>query len=301
MKHFDAIIVGAGIAGASLAAEIAPLMSVLILEMEDQPGYHTTGRSNAFWHATYGGPAVEPLTTASLEWLRSPPAEFAGSGFLSARGAITLAHHQSQSALDQFAASFSGTRIELERIGRDGLMAMIPGLRPEWQSGILERSCFDIDVAALHSFCLAVARKHGAVLSCRQELTSAARLRGNWQIETRDGVFTATVLINAAGAWADQVAMVAGARPLGIQPYRRTITQLSVESEVPADLPLVIDVDGAFYFRPDHGQVWLSPHDETPSAACDAAPEELDIAVAIDRFEKVVDWPIRHVGQAGQG
>ena len=142
MKHFDAIIVGAGIAGASLAAEIAPLMSVFILEMEDQPGYHTTGRSNAFWHATYGGPAVEPLTTASLEWLRSPPAEFAGSGFLSARGAITLAHHQSQSALDQFAASFSGTRIKLERIGRDGLMAMIQAFGPNgrlafWNAAVL--------------------------------------------------------------------------------------------------------------------------------------------------------------------
>jgi D-arginine dehydrogenase len=295
MNHYDAIIVGGGIAGASLAAELAPLMSVLILEMEAQPGYHTTGRSNAFWHATYGGPGVEPLTSASLAWLQSPPVDVSPDGFLSPRGAITLAHADAGDELDRFVAGFSGSSIALERIDRAALALQIPGLRADWQSAVLERGCFDIDVARLHGAYLAAARRSGAVLACRQSLTLAKQERGIWHVETRDAAYSGGLLINAAGAWADEVARIADVRPLGIQPFRRTIMQIAVDAPVPADLPLVIDIAGSFYFKPDNGQIWLSPHDEIPSDACDAAPDELDVALAIDRFEKVVDWPVRRV------
>ena len=98
--------------------------------------------------------------------------------------------------------------------------------------------------------------------------------------------------MTAAGAWADEVAALAGARPLGIAPLRRTIAQLRTDPPPAADLPLVLDINGGFYFKPEHGKLWLSPHEETPSVPCDAAPEELDVAIAIDRFEQVVDWRV---------
>jgi D-arginine dehydrogenase len=301
MTHFDVAIIGAGIAGASLAAEIAPYRSVLILEMEDQPGYHTTGRSNAFWHATYGGPDIAPLSSASLAWLRSPPAEFGADGFLSARGAIMLSHRDTVDRLDAFMADFAGTDIDLERMGRTALENLIPGLLPEWDAAILERSCFDIDVAAVHAAYVAIAKRNGAALACRSGLI-AAQLDGKvWSLHTQKAAYTADVVINAAGAWADEVAQMFGAKPLGIKPYRRTIAQVSVGADVPDDLPLIMDVSGRFYFRPERGQIWLSPNDETPSPACDSAPDELDIARAIDRLEKVVDWPVQRVTKSWAG
>jgi D-arginine dehydrogenase len=301
MMHFDVAIIGAGIAGASLAAEIAPHRSVLILEMEDQPGYHTTGRSNAFWHATYGGPDIAPLSSASLTWLRSPPAEFGADGFLSSRGAIMLSHRETVDQLDAFMADFAGTDIDLERIDRTALEKLIPGLLPEWDVAIIERSCFDIDVAAVHAAYLAIAKRNGAALVCRASLIAAQRDGQVWTLQTQKSQYSADIVINASGAWADDVAQIFGAKPLGIKPYRRTIAQVSVGADVPDDLPLVMDVSGRFYFRPEHGQVWLSPNDETPSVACDAAPDEFDIARAVDQLQRVVNWPVQRVTKSWAG
>ena len=294
MSHYDVAIIGAGIAGASLAAELAPYLSAVILETEAQPGYHATGRSNAFWHQTYGGPLIEPLTTASLEWLRD-------AGFLHKRGALTLARAEDQGALDGFVDGFAGSGVALEMLGRGALAERVPGLRPEWDRAVYEDECYDIDVAAYHAACLRTAKRHGAVLAANAQLERAERRGKQWQLSTRGGDFAAGMIVNAAGAWADDVARTAGAAPLGIQPYRRTILQLLVDAEVPADLPLVIDVSGNFYFKPESGRVWLSPHDESATPPCDAAPEEYDIALAIDRFEHVVDWPVRRVEHSWAG
>jgi D-arginine dehydrogenase len=301
MTHFDVAIIGAGIAGASLAAEIAPYRSVLILEMEDQPGYHTTGRSNAFWHATYGGPDIAPLSSASLAWLRSPPTEFGADGFLSSRGAVMLSHRETVDQLDTFVADFADTDIALERMDRKALEKLIPGLLPGWDAAIIESSCFDIDVAAVHAAYLAIAKRNGAALVCRSGLITAQRHGQVWSLNTHKSHYTADIVINAAGAWADGVAQIFGAKPLGITPYRRTIAQVSVGADVPDDLPLIMDVAGRFYFRPEHGQIWLSPNDETPSPACDAAPDELDIARAVDQLQKVVDWPVQRVTKSWAG
>lgn len=301
MTHYDVAIIGAGIAGASLAAEIVPHRSVLLLEAEAQPGYHTTGRSNAFWHATYGGPLIEPLTSASLDWLRTPPESFAEAGFLSPRGAITLARDEDSAALEAFAAGFAGSDVALEHWNRAILDAHVPGLRSAWTHGVYEEGCYDIDVAAYHAACLRMVRRGGGAIMTSARLEGLSRSNGAWSLRTTQGESTADVVVNAAGAWADVVAEMARARPIGIQPYRRTITQISVSAEVPADMPFVIDVNGGFYFKPESGSIWLSPHDETPSPACDAAPEELDIAIAIDRFEQVVDWPVCRVEHSWAG
>jgi D-arginine dehydrogenase len=280
----DVAIIGAGMAGASLAAEIAGAASLLILEAEARPGFHATGRSAAFWSETYGGPLIQPLTSASRPAL---------APYLSPRGAIHIADEGGREALAALAAEFAGAEVALERLGRGALEARLPGLRPGWDEGLFEPTCADIDVAALHASCLAKARRAGAALVTDARIARIERSASRWLI---DGTYEADVLVNAAGAWADEVAVLAGERPIGIAPYRRTIAQLRVDPPPPADLPLVIDAAGRFYFKPEAGgRLWLSPHDETPSAACDCAPEEIDVAVAIDRLQRVVDWRIEAV------
>lgn len=283
MSRYDVAIAGAGIVGAALAAELAPHASVVLLESEDQPGYHSTGRSAAFWSETYGGPGVQPLTTASGAALRD-------GGFLEPLGSLHIGRAGEAAAMDAFFDAFDGTGIPLERVDPH---ALVPGLRPEWTLGIIESSCAYIDVAALHADALGRARRAGAVLMTRAGVEQATHGAGGWRIETPSGEVTADTLVDAAGAWADPVAERAGVRPLGIQPYRRTIVQLRTDPAAPEGMPHVAHIGGDFYFKPEAGgRLWLSPHDETPTDPCDAAPEELDIAIAIDRFEQVVDWRI---------
>jgi D-arginine dehydrogenase len=287
--RYDIAIVGAGMAGASLAASVAGEGSVVLLEAEQRPGYHATGRSAAFWTESYGGPMVQPLTAASGPYLRD-------HGFLSPRGALTVGRDGESEAIDRFVRDYAALGVRVERLGRPELESQIPGLRPGWNHGALEPSCADIDVAALHQHYLAKARRGGAELRTRSQMVAASRDAGGWQIELVDGVrLSCDLLVNAAGAWADEVARMAGVTPLGITPLRRTIAQLAVSPAAPADLPLVLDVSERFYFKPEAGGVWLSPHDETPSDPCDAAAEEIDIAIAIERFGEVVDWRVNRV------
>jgi len=288
----DVTVIGAGMAGASLAAELAGRCSVLILEAERHPGYHATGRSAAFWSESYGGPLVRPLTSASGAFL-------ADNGFLRPRGAIHLSDGSGDGALDELQTQFPA--VGLRPLGRAALEAAIPGLKPGWDKGIAEPSCADIDVAGLHAFYLKRARAQGAALVTDARLVAAERRR-RWRIETTADAYQADILVDAAGAWADQVALAAGERPLGIRPYRRTLVQLRVDPPAPADLPLVIDAAGRFYFKPEAGgRLWLSPHDETPCEPGDCAPEEIDVATAIDRLERVVDWRVAAVERKWAG
>lgn len=293
MAAYDVIIVGAGIAGAGLAAEVAPHARVLLLEMEDQPGRHATGRSAAFWSETYGGPAIQPLTTASQ-------APLDAGGWLQPLGAIQIGREEDRAQRDAFIDRFADSGIALEPINPQGI---IPGLRADWTVGVREPSCAYIDVAGLHADFLGRARRAGAVIETRSALESASRGDdGLWHVVTRAGRASAPILANAAGAWADDVAARSGIAPIGITPYRRTLVQLDVDPPVPDATPHVASLGGSFYFKPEAGgKLWLSPHDETPSAAVDAAPEELDIAIAIDRLESVVDWRIKRVERAWAG
>lgn len=288
-ERFDIAIVGAGMAGASLAAELAGSTRVLVLEAEDEPGYHTTGRSAAFWTESYGGPGVQPLTSASGPVLQA-------LGVLAPRQALTIGTAAQRDEVEAFAQTYAGLGITVKRLDRPELEARIPGLRSAWMHGALEPSCSDIDVAGLHQHYLAAMRAGGASLWCRARLVSANRDAAGWSLTLSDGRHVrCDVLVDAAGAWADLVAELAGAEPLGIAPLRRTIAQLRVDPPVPAALPLVLDVGGQFYFKPESGRLWLSPHDETPSAPCDAAADELDVATAIARLEQVVDWTVQRV------
>jgi len=302
VTRFDVAVVGAGMAGASLAAEIAGQASVLILEAEDQPGYHSTGRSAAFWSESYGGPFIQPLTSASGRFLADPPADFAEAPFLSPRGAIHLADPEGEPRLAALAEEFAGSSVPLEPMDRAALEAALPGLRPGWDRGLYEPTCADIDVARLHAAYLKRARARGAFVQTGARVEQAERREQGWRIETRAGAFEAAILVNAAGAWADAVAAAASERALGIQPYRRTLSQLRIDPPAPAALPLVIDACARFYFKPEAGgRLWLSPHDETACEPGDCAAEEYDVALAIDRMQQAVDWRVERVERSWAG
>ena len=292
---YDFAVIGAGMAGASIAAELAPHARVLVLEAEDAPGYHSTGRSAAFWEECYGGPGVVPLTLASGRYL-------AEHGLLTKRGALYIGRAEDRATMDAFVRDFDGTGVAIERLASEGVRARLPQLREEWCDGIYEDACADIDVAGLHQHYLKALKAGGADLVCRARVCAIKRESGLWRIVTESGSsFRAGQIVNAAGAWADIVADLAGVRRLGIEPMRRTVVQLRVDPQAPADLPLVLDISGGFYFKPDGGRLWLSPHDEIPSAPCDAAPEEIDVAQAIDRFLAATTWTIEAVERRWAG
>ena len=296
MTVFDFAIAGAGIAGASLAAELAQGgATVLLLEAEDQPGYHSTGRSAAFWDECYGGPDVVPLTLASGPYLRE-------HGFLRQRGALYIGREDEGAQIDSFLARYCDTGASIERVGASQIRKAVRGVREDWSHGVWEPACADIDVAGLHAHYLARARAGGVALKCRAHLVGAVRAADTWTLTLEDGrSFKAAMLVNAAGAWADEVATFAGAKPLRLKAFSRTVVQARTDPAPPPDMPLVLDISGRFYFKPEAGRLWLSPHDEVPSLPQDVAPEELSVAEAIDRFEQVVDWRIERVEKRWAG
>lgn len=293
-EHYDIAIIGAGMAGASLAAELAPFAKVLLAEAEDLPGYHATGRSAAFWEECYGGPDITPLTRASYDYLND-------LGCLRKRGALYIGRDQDEAAISAFERSYGDAGVSIERIGRAELQRAIGGLKAEWTTAISQPDCSDIDVGALHQHYLSQAKRLGVELRCRAPLASAEREGSGWRLAVAGADIRANIVVNAAGAWADTIAKIAGVAGLGITPFRRTVAQLRVNPPARDDLPLVLDINGQFYFKPDNARLWVSPHDETPSAPCDAAAEEVDVAHAISRIENVVDWPVEAVERKWAG
>ena len=291
---FDVVIVGGGIAGASLGAEIAGQRRTLIVEAEEYCGFHSTGRSAAFWLESYGGPKVSALSGASRPFLEAPPAHFSESGFLRTRGAVHLGR-------DEQPESPEG--VESRPLDREELHRLVPGIRLGWHFAVYEPGCADIDVAALHAAYLRQFKKRGGRIETNARLDRATLHAGRWAIRLDNGeTVQAGTLVNAAGAWADDVANRCGARPLGIAPKRRTMVQLKVGRRGLKDIPLVDDAAGTFYFKGESdSSIWLTPHDEIATDPCDAAPEEIDVATAIDRFEQVVDWPIERVERRWAG
>lgn len=305
MTHADIVIVGAGIGGASLAwalKEAAPQLKLLLLEAEDNPAYHTTGRSAAFYAETYGGPDIQPLTTSSKAFFLQPPRGFCDTALVSPRGALHIRHADQRGALAALEREFVEGGVAHQRLGPEGIRAKLPQLREEWaETAIWEPGCADIDVAALHQAYLRGAKWGGAELVLNARLERAERRDGHWTIGTTAGEFQASTIVNAAGAWADPVAEACGAPPIGIAALRRTIVVTDVRPDAPADMPVVMDAGGSLYFKPDGGRLWISPHDETPDVPHDVQPDEMDMAVALDRFEQMCDWPIRRLASKWAG
>lgn len=299
MDSIDVLIVGGGIAGASLGARLAGSRSVLIVEAEDMCGRHATGRSAAFWQASLGGDTPERrLSLASKPMF---DANWPGSDtpLLRPRGAVHLTGPSGEEFED--IGDLSGEYVP-RHMDRDELDALIPGLRKQWTGAWYESSCADIEVAAFHNACLAAVRRQGGTVRTDAALCSARREGGRWKVETGAGQVEAGIIVNAAGAWGEQVARRSGVEELGLQPKRRTVVQLRVGRRGLRDLPFVTDLHESFYFKGEgDNSVWVCPLDETPVDPCDAAPEEIDVATAIDRFEKAVEWPVEAVERKWAG
>ena len=299
---FDVIVLGAGMAGASIAAELAPHRRVLLLEREDQPGRHTTGRSAAMFFESYGNATVRGLTRASRAFLEQPPEGFAEVPLMIPRAALFVA---GQEALPRLQAMIDAPDAAptLCRLSPAQTLALVPILRPEAVAGgALDDSGCDMEVAAILQGYLRLVRRGGAQVVLGGADVLLQRAGGLWTVDSRAGRFQAPVLVNATGAWADVVARQAGARPVGLQPMRRTaMTIPAPEGHDTRHWPMVIDVDETVYFKPDAGQFLLSPANEDPMDPCDVAPEELDIAIAVDRFEALTTHPVRRIAHRWAG
>ena len=295
-SHADVVVIGAGIAGASVAAELAASRRVVLLEREAQPGYHTTGRSAALYSPTYGPPAIRALTRASAAFFRNPPAGFAAHALLRPRKVLTVADAASAGAIAAAYAEVKG-RSDVAPISGEEARRLMPLLLPEHSvAALLESDAADIDVHALHHGYLRRMKEEGGVLETAAEVRALTRTGDGWQLETARGIWRAPVLVNAAGAWADELAALAGVATVGLTPKRRTALIVDgPDGRVDDDWPMVVAADEAFYMKPDAGRLFLSPADETPSAPCDAQPEEIDVAICIDRIERAFDFPVKRV------
>ncbi len=294
----DFLIIGAGIAGAGLAYRLAPHGRTVILDMEEQAGYHTTGRSAAFYAETYGGPKLQPLTSASKEFLTSPPDGFADARLMNQLGAIHVFREnqraQAEAVFEEMHAALPGVRL----LDAAEVRERAPHLKPDaFAGGIDDPDCGDLDVAALHQGYLRAAKKLGAEVLLGAGLEAAAHDGTFWHVRTRTGQVKARVMINCAGAWADDIAKRSGVKPLGLKPLRRTIITVPKQDGMPFDRhgPVIIDVDEEFYFKPEGKGYLVSPADETESHPCDAQPELEDVAVAAMRFEEATGIAVEKI------
>lgn len=296
MSTVDFAIVGAGIAGASLGWELAAHGSVLLLERESLPGYHTTGRSAALFLETYGTPAIRAMTRASRPFLQSPPPGFCDSAILSPRGVVYIAGPDQLDLLDATEAELRPHAPQLERLSADALAARLPCLRREaLGGGLQEGGAADIDVHSLHQGYLRGLRQRGGALRTDAEVVAAKHHDGLWNLTLADGSHVrARTLVNAAGAWADVLGEMAGAAPIGLTPCRRTaFTFPAPEGLDLARMPAIIAVDESFYIKPDARQLLGSPANADPTTPHDVMPEEIDVATGIFHIEEMTHFTIR--------
>ena len=287
-ENADVIVIGAGIAGAAAVAHLARERRVVLLERENQPGYHSTGRSAALFTETYGNRAIRILTKASRAFYEARAGGLSEHPILTARGALMFAAPEHKALLDETWAELSQQDSRIRLLDAAAARELVPVLRPDAAMGaILEPDAMDIDVHALHQAYLRLGRRHGARLVTDAEVSALSYRTGSWTVATSAGEFAAPIVVNAAGAWADTVAGLAGLPPIGLVPKRRTALTIAAPAGMDsAHWPMTGDLSESFYFRPEAGRLMLSPADETPMPPCDVQPDELDIAIAIDRLTR---------------
>jgi D-arginine dehydrogenase len=293
-KQADCIIIGAGIAGASIAYWLAPHARVLLLERESQPGYHSTGRSAALFMESYGTPQVRALTMASRRFLEAPPDGFAEHALLGERGAMMVAEPGQQ---DELMAHWEVLRTISPRarlLDVAGACELTPVLRREKLIGAVhEPDAADMDVHAIHQGFLRGMRRHGGRVVTNAEVTSLERAGDVWRVDAGSETCEAPVVVNAAGAWADVIGAMAGATPIGLQPCRRSAFIFAPPAGVDCSRwPLTAGVTEGWYIKPDARMLLGSPANADEVAPQDVQPEELDIALAIDRIQQMTTLTI---------
>lgn len=284
-------------AGASAGYFLADHGHVVVLEQESQPGYHTTGRSAALFSETYGNRVIRALSAAGRPFFEAPPEGFADHALLTPRGAMFIGRADQTDRLDETAEEGRAMTESVRRIDADEVLATVPALRADYVAGgVLEPDAMDIDVHALHHGFLRGLRAKGGRVVTDAMVTGLAHDSDGWAVETKSGPVRGRVLVNAAGAWCDAIAEMVGIDPVGLVPKRRTIIQFDAPDGTAIDgWPLCVDVDEEFYFKPDAGRFIGSPADETPSPPCDAQPEDLDIAICVDRITRAVAFDIPRI------
>ena len=297
---FDAIVIGAGIAGTTAAAALAADRRVALIEAEEAPGYHSTGRSAAIWILNYGPPDVQVLTGLSRSFFEAPPAGFTDHSLVHRRSVVFLAPEEQRERLEKLLSEGRGLRAaSIAEISK-----LVPALRPEYAvAAAIEEDAFDMDVAALHQGFLKQLRARGGVLSVRSRTGLIERRGPLWHVETSGGhEFNAPVVVNAAGAWGDVVAQQAGVAPVGLVPKRRTGVIIDPTPYEATDWPMVNDVEHTWYIRAEaRTKLMVSPADETDTTPHDVQPDELDIAIAIDRMQQAMDIEVRRVEHSWAG
>ncbi len=303
MQKTDVLMVGAGMAGASAAYFLAPHRQVTVLEWESQPGYHATGRSAALYSETYGNATVRAITTAAKAFYWQPPAGFSPYPLVTPRGSLIVGTSEDEEVLRARFLAMQALVPNVQWWSQAEMLQQVPVLRPEFAAfGIYEPDAMDMDVHGIHQGFLRGAKAAGAKLVCDAQVQAVTRDAGGWRVETPAGAFWAPVLVNAAGAWCDEVAQRAGVATVGLQPKRRT----AFTCETPAGMdtsawPMVIDLQETYYLKPDAGLLLVSPANEDPVNPQDVQPEELDVAIAVDRVETVTTLQIRKIKRAWAG
>ena len=297
MNTSDTLIVGAGIAGASLAWRLAQRgHAVTLLEREAQPGTHSTGRSAAHFMESYGPPQVRALTRAGRGFYLNPPAGFSDDALITPRAALTVGRPDQTAQLDAIFEALNGSATRVRRLSAAEALALLPILDPaQVGGGVLDEDGYDMDVNALLQGFLRGARAAGTQLRTGAEVLSATHDGQAWTVALAGGdTLRAATLVNAAGAWADVLAERAGARPIGIEPRRRSAFSFRAPEDMdPTDWPMVIDADETWYIKPDAGQLLGSPANADPTTPHDVQPEEMDIATGIYRIEEMTTLRIR--------
>lgn len=286
MSNFDAIVIGGGIAGASIGYELSTDRSVCMLEMEDALAFHTTGRSAATFLEALGTDQIRGLTTGSRAFLENPP-EMIESAPLSPLPLLMYAKHGRSAAIKDFYDAVNRWVPNSILLDASQVISYCPVMREDHvESGFYDPNAMELDVQAIHQGYVRGFRTNGGEIKRSEKVISLSREAGIWKIETSAGnTYRAPIVINAAGAWGDEVAKLAGVTQCGLVPKVRTIFMVNSPSgEETKDLPIVGDIDGAYYFKPEGNQFLVSPMDQTPSAPCDASPDELEIARALDEL-----------------
>ncbi|THD71702.1 FAD-binding oxidoreductase [Phenylobacterium sp.] len=298
----DVVVIGAGIAGASVAAALAQTQKVIVLEREAFPGMHSTGRSAALFSEIYGSVPIRALSRASRNFLYSPPEGFVDAPIVRPRGAMHIASAAQLARLEAFCA-LPDVAPAIRRLTAAEASAQCSVLRGDYvAAAAVETGSADVDVDVLHQGWLRQVKARGGELVVNAEVVRLSRQGSGWLVETPDIQIEAKVVINAAGAWADVIARLAGVRTVGLQPNRRTALIVAAPDGSNSDeWPMVIDVDEQFYFRPDAGALLLSPGDETPSEPCDAQPDEWDIATAVDRVQTATTLEVHRIRRSWAG
>ena len=291
----DFIVLGAGIAGASAAYELSQHGSVLILERESVAGYHTTGRSAAISSLNFISKTIQSLTEVSREFLASPPECFGEHPLTALRQSLWVTQSHQMAAHEAMRAEAIDRKYNVRELTSAEVCSFCPVLKPEPVScGLLEQDTLDLDVhGMLHGY-LRGLKARGGHVEYDAEVTAITRNGGTWSVQTSKGDFESPIVVNAAGAWGDKIAQLAGVAPVGLKPLRRTVFTFDAPAGVaPNSWPFVYDTAEQFYFKLENGIILASTFDEVESPPCDAWPEDYDVALGIDRILNVTTLDIR--------